>query len=48
MKWLYESKFYKWLDADKTGRRWETYGTIILFGSIVAYGLILWVLGLAG
>ena len=40
MKWLYESRFYKWLDADP--ERWEWYGIILLITSWIAFGLVMW------
>ena len=39
---FYNNKFYKWLDADPTGNRWEWYGVILFIGALVAYGLIIW------
>jgi len=42
MNWLYNSKFYKWLDADETGNRWEWYGMILLVLALAGYGLIIW------
>jgi len=40
MKWLYESKFYKWLDADP--ERWEWYGIILLLAGWIIFGLVMW------
>ena len=42
MKWLYESRFYRWLDADETGKRWEWYGVILFVSALVGYGMIIW------
>jgi len=42
MNWLYNSKFYRWLDADETGKRWEWYGMILIAIALVGYGMIIW------
>ena len=47
MKWnFYNNRFYKWLDKDKTGKRWDVYGSVLILGLIALWGYVVWLFGL--
>jgi hypothetical protein len=43
---FYNNRFYKWLDKDKTGTRWDVFGTVLMLGLIALWGYVVWSFGL--